>query len=429
MRLPERRFPLRVCPVCNGMSRERLWSQAFEQPSSTRLMDGYEVVICRECGAGFADDIPPQEVFDAYYRDLSKYEVNIESGPLPVEPRFRDMADLIAKFIRGRDARVLEIGSASGGLLAALQDHGFRNLAGVDPSPACVRAAREHYGIEGSAATIFTVPPPETPYDFLILTGVMEHIADTDRAVESLSSLLRSGGRLYLEVPDASRYQARLDAPFQEFSVEHINFFSRTSLGNLMRLRGFRTIETGLTMRPLREATCPCTYGVFEKTGAPGAFVEDLETEGGLRRYIAGCKDEDRRIRDLIRDSLSDGERMLVWGTGTHTQRLLATGGLDPSRIAAFVDSNPKYQKQHLHGVPVLAPEDVRRHTEPILISSASSQRAIHEQIKDQLGLANSVILLYETPGRADDVPPPEPEANHDNHLSRRIQERSIESD
>src|SRR5262249_36614053 len=160
------------------------------------------------------------------------------------------------------------------------------------------------------------------------LTGVMEHIADTESAVGSLLQLLRPGGRIYLEVPDASRYRAELDAPFQEFSVEHINFFSRTSLANLMRLRGFRAVETGLTDRPLHEVSCPCTYGVFEKTDAPGALAPDLETERGLRRYITGCQDEDRRIRAVIRDSLAPGERMLVWGTGTHTQRLLAAGGL-----------------------------------------------------------------------------------------------------
>jgi SAM-dependent methyltransferase len=387
---------LRACPVCGGSPRKRLFRQSFAQLSGVALMDGYDVVVCQECGAGFADGIPPQATFDTYYRELSKYEDReIAAGPPPVEQRFRDIAGLIDSFIPSKEARVLEIGCASGGLLKALSDRGFTNLLGSDPSPGCVRAAREFYGIAGVAATVFTVPQPETPYDFLILTGVLEHVPDLENAIAQFRRLLRPEGRVYLEVPDASRYEPRIDAPFQEFSIEHINFFSRTSLANLMQSRGFRTVATGLTVRPLHEVSCPCTYGVFENAGQLAEIAYDADTEAGLRRYVAGCRDEDERIRSVIADALSPEEQMIVWGTGTHTLRLLATGGLLPERIAAFVDSNPKYQNQRLRGVPVVSPQDVRTRTEPILISSRSAQGDIHRQIRDGLGLDNRVILLY----------------------------------
>ena len=393
------KFNHRHCPICGGDGTKPLFQQRFERLSMASPMDGYEVVVCTECGAGYADHIPTQAEFDAYYRDLSKYEdTAIEGERQPVDPRFREMAGLIQRFIPSRDARILEIGSASGGLLAALQDLGFINLLGADPSPACVRAALAFYGIPGLPSTLFTVPVPETRYDFLILTGVMEHIVDLDRAVAQFRRLLRPGGRVYLEVPDASRYDALQDAPYQEFSVEHINFFSSTSLANLMRHHGFGVVETGLTVRPLHEVACPCAYGVFEDTGVAEPLVHDSDTESGLREYIQGCQAEDERISAAIRGALAPGEKMLVWGTGTHTLRLLATGGLDVARIAAFIDSNSKYQGQQLHGLPVLAPGDLRRRPEPILISTRSRQREIFGQIVDELGLSNRVVLLYKQP-------------------------------
>ena len=276
-------------------------------------MAGYDVVVCEVCGAGFANGIPPQSAFDDYYRDLSKYEdAAPRTEPPPVEPRFRDIAALIARHIPARESRVLEIGCANGGLLKALRDLGFLNLTGSDPSPACVRAAREYYGILGFPATVFSVPAPEEPYDFLILTGVLEHIPDLDRAIAQFHRLLRPGGRVYLEVPDAGRYQPSLDAPFQEFSIEHINFFSKLSLVNLMHARGFRVLEADHTVRPLHEVTCPCTYGVFENRGQPLPLEFDTETETGLQAYIEGCMGEDARIRDAIRQSLHPGERMIV---------------------------------------------------------------------------------------------------------------------
>ncbi len=61
---------------------------------------------------------------------------------------------------------------------------------------------------------------------------------------------------------------------------------------------------------------------------------------------------------------------MIVWGVGTHTLRLLATGGLDPSKIVEFVDSNPKYQSRDLRGIPVISPAELKDQQSPILISS-----------------------------------------------------------
>jgi len=47
----------------------------------------------------------------------------------------------------------------------------------------------------------------------------------------------------YIEVPDASIYYKGEDAPFQEFSPEHINFFGPDSLRNLMITNGFTPIS------------------------------------------------------------------------------------------------------------------------------------------------------------------------------------------
>jgi SAM-dependent methyltransferase len=370
---------------------------SFERFAAAGNIDGYDVVICRNCGAGFADDVPPQSAFDEYYRAFSKYEnVSADSTKPPqIEQRFRDIASLIVKHIPSQDSRILEIGCATGGLLKVLADLGFRELVGTDPSPACIRAASKFYGITGFPATLFTVPVRKQRYDFVILTGVMEHIRDLDTAIKHFQRLVSPGGRVYLEVPDASRYEATQDAPFQEFSVEHINFFSRNSLSNLMVARGFQVRETNCIVRPLHEVACPCVYGVFENSMQPGPIVFDTETEPALQAYIKGCSAEDTRIRNVIKQSLGPGERMIVWGVGTLTLRLLATGGLDPATIALFVDSNPKYQQHRLCGIQIASPAQIGAHQEPILISSCSSQAAIHRQIRDELALKNPLILLF----------------------------------
>lgn len=386
----------RQCPVCGSGRRSLFFRQSFEHLSGARLLDGYDVVVCSECGAGYADKIPHQSVFDEYYRELSKYDYEFRGGKdcSASEGRFLDVALTIEPFIPTKHCRILEIGCGSGHLLRVLQERGFQNVQGSDPSPACARAA-QGIGVRVVSKTVFTATLPEEPYDFLILTGVMEHIRDLDRTVMQFHRLLRDGGRVYLEVPDASRLGPSLDAPFQEFSVEHINFFSPGSLSNLMQARSFRTLTTGRARRAQNETVCLSAYGVYEKSAAPAPIEPDTETEAGLRAYIQGCQTEDAHIRSKIDKAVFPGERMIVWGVGTHTLRLLATGGLDPNKIAVFVDSNRKYQRQELRGIAVVSPDEVRNRTEPILISSRGFQGEILGQIRESLQLRNKVILLY----------------------------------
>src|ERR1017187_1449382 len=106
--MEQRRFPTRPCPVCRSERSKLLFRQSFAQLSVASLMDDYNVVICEQCGAGFADDIPAQSVFDEYYRDLSKYEDAAPSGyaPPPVDQRFRDIAGVIEPFVTAPDSRI-----------------------------------------------------------------------------------------------------------------------------------------------------------------------------------------------------------------------------------------------------------------------------------------------------------------------------------
>src|SRR5207253_5575953 len=114
------------------------------------------VACCRVCGCGYADRLPPQAAFDGYYRDLSKYDHTERSGGGSEQDRarFRDIAALIARFVPDRTAPVLEIGCATGGLLACLRDLGLARVAGVDPSPYSAQAVRRLHGIPARTGTL-----------------------------------------------------------------------------------------------------------------------------------------------------------------------------------------------------------------------------------------------------------------------------------
>ncbi|MFL5619255.1 MAG: methyltransferase domain-containing protein [Gemmatimonadaceae bacterium] len=398
--MTETRNGTRACPVCGGSARTSLFRQQFAEVEAVTIVKGYDVVVCRECGAGFADDIPDQSAFDRYYRELSKYEYHQRDGAESDFDRRRlaIIADIVAPFISRPDARILDVGCATGRLLALLRDKGFPNVHGLDPSPSCAAAAGRLYDIPVRTTTLSHLHESGESFDVVILVGVLEHINDLDTALREVHDVLSPQGIVYAEVPDALTFADWPNAPFQDFSTEHINFFSPVSLGNLMARHGFATLFSEQNAREQSyRTTMSNVSAVFQKqAGTPKALTFDEGTENGLRRYVGSCQAVEQRLNQRIADLAESARAVVVWGVGTHTGRLMQTSRLHEANIVAFVESNVRYQGRTLHGVPIIAPDALRGRPEPILISSRVFQHEIAQQIREELGLHNEIITLYE---------------------------------
>jgi len=372
--------------------------------SSGTLLEGYDVVVCAECGFGFADHLPAQAVFDAYYRDMSKYEYQDRGGLADPRDlaRFEAIANSIGRFLPSDEARVLDVGCATGGLLAALRNKGYAHVVGLDPSPQCAASAQGLYGIRvvtGAISEIAELMAAEQPFDCVILSGVLEHIRDVGPTLARMRALLSAHGLIFIEVPDATEFSHWPDAPFQQFSTEHINFFSATSLTNLMQRSGFTPILCEQTTRDQSDSTVmPVVSAIYQRCPDSGgsSLLPDAETAAGLVDYIKKSRQVEEHIHQVLDALVEKATPLIVWGVGTHTLRLLATSRLAQANIQAFVDSNVRYQGKQLNGLPIIAPAELRGRSEPILISSRVFQLAIEKQIREVLRLSNEIITLYQ---------------------------------
>jgi hypothetical protein len=75
--------------------------------------------------------------------------------------------------------------------------------------------------------------------------------------------------------------------------------------------------------------------------------------------------------------------------------RLLETTNLREANIRAFVDSNPKYVGENLHGVKIISPENLIGRSEAILISSRVFQFEIENQIRTEFKMDNEIIKIF----------------------------------
>ena len=385
----------RFCPICSCSEKTHLYKQNFNNKDIS-LMENYDVVVCKNCGFVYADNIPSQADFNNYYAVMSKYEFNYRGRIVSNDyiDHYTKIVNFLIPHINDNNARILDIGCSTGCLLSIFKLNGYSNLLGIDPSPSCVRTTKELYNIEATVNNISNFNTNEK-FDLIILSAVLEHLVDLSNSMRKIWSLLKDQGLLFIEVPDSERFDLYISAPFQQFSTEHINYFSQYSIRNLLSKFSFKIIETQQDEAKLSLIIDPDIFVLSRKTDENNfKIIRDDISELHIRNYITQSSKIDLKIKKIIQEKLLNKNKIIVWGVGTHTQRLI-NSGLDLSKILFFVDSNIRYIGKKLNGIEIKSPNDIREERIPILISTYSYQQEIVHQIKEVLKLNNEIIKIY----------------------------------
>lgn len=394
----------RSCEVCGNSQVKLIHKQRFVLPSKYFFHAGYDVVTCRECGFTYADNIPSQEFFDAYYQEMAKKSFYLNTKIFKSSDkqayyskemglRLKHSLKNILKTMPGKDARILDVGCYTGELLNLLKEKGYKHLTGVDPAPIAVKIAKERYGIKVIESTLLDAKV-SGQYDYIIVTHVMEHIKDLRKFLAALIVLMAPGCRIYIESPDAhnffisdsSQYLPEHQEAYQQFSLEHINFFTKISLYNLMVSSGFTKVSLESQVSVI---------AILSSTWERPKLLRDDWVEPLLTTYLVESRTKLSQVNTVIDSIVKSKEKIYVWGAGGHTQKMLALTNLMKAKIEAFVDSDPSYLGGKLIDLPIISPDDLKsREKYPILISSKGYQEQIIADIKGKK-YANKIIRLY----------------------------------
>jgi methionine biosynthesis protein MetW len=156
--------------------------------------------------------------------------------------------------------RVLDLGCASGGLLALLRPHAA-HLAGLELSATAARAAARVADVVVQGA----IEDPELPFepasfDLVVLADVLEHLADPLAALRRAAGWCRPGAAVLLSVPNVAHWQARLTLargrwpaePSGTFDATHLRWFTRDSVATLLAGAGLEDPELDAIVPALR---------------------------------------------------------------------------------------------------------------------------------------------------------------------------------
>jgi 2-polyprenyl-3-methyl-5-hydroxy-6-metoxy-1,4-benzoquinol methylase len=137
------------------------------------------------------------------------------------------------------------VGAAAGFDVDELQKIGW-SVSGIEPNDTMARFARERNGLDIQTGTLEAIRPSQT-YDVVTAIQVMAHFVDPLVAAARLSELVRPDGYLLVETWDHKSLVARCFGRYwHEYSPPTVlQWFSKTSLTELMKCHGFKSVHTG----------------------------------------------------------------------------------------------------------------------------------------------------------------------------------------
>jgi SAM-dependent methyltransferase len=229
-----------ACPAC-GSTKSRL---QFEAEDYEHGVPGrWRIAECLDCELLFQDPMPPAERIAGFYPpSYSAYNSNTIISLL-----FAFVYWLDARRVRsliGENGRILDVGCGNGSALLKLHAAGRWELAGLEIDAVGAAKARAA-GLDARQGELLGCDFPTASFDLIRMGHVIEHVLDPVATLKKAFELLRPGGILLGETPNADcldrrifgKYWGALHVP------RHLTFFNARNLSDALGRAGFKDVR------------------------------------------------------------------------------------------------------------------------------------------------------------------------------------------
>lgn len=241
LRQHERQVAQESCYVCDGVAREPV-----------AAIHGFEYVRCTACSHVYTTHRYDDDAIERFYRRNEYYArityANRESCEYRREAVARPKVAFAEEHIGPPPGRWLDVGSGIGDIASVLDGNGW-DVTGLELSATSVTFARDVFGITLLPETLdgFVrrggIQPGQA--DVVSFFAILEHVTDPMAMLRRSFELLRPGGHLVVQVPNARSLSTFVQQVFPEHvfrhmsPVSHIMVFTEPSLTTALRLAGF----------------------------------------------------------------------------------------------------------------------------------------------------------------------------------------------
>lgn len=267
------------CPLCGANTARALWSGRLDDPDVLGYLEEYSysgpwraqitgqefcLAECSQCGMHWHQKIISDASVATVYGSWAdadqarRYEQAHVAGKHDQKALRAQMAKLALRLDhlakqQGRPLRLLDFGCGDGMFLGVAAALGA-DATGIDVSASRTQSAREGGlkilpdldALDGDGGGVF---------DAVVLSQVLEHVAQPLSLLQALHRRLRKDGILFVAVPNAQG--VTVPQSFHQFTlvqpVEHMNAFTPGTLRQIGREAGFvpvRRPSAFVTTRP-----------------------------------------------------------------------------------------------------------------------------------------------------------------------------------
>jgi 2-polyprenyl-3-methyl-5-hydroxy-6-metoxy-1,4-benzoquinol methylase len=233
---------IRACPLCGGRSFRPLWS-----------LGDFSFVACRDCGLVQQNPQPLEEsVLARYDESYLDYESERQFDYADLEKRALDdlrfpaiEAELLATAAAGRrKPRLLDVGCATGALLATFRDRGW-DCVGVEPCAPAAAYGRDRFSLDIRASTLAEASLEAGSFDVIHASHLIEHVNDPVAFLRDAVRLAAEDGYVVITTPNIAGFQARLlGREWRSAIYDHLYLFSLGTLTAMLSLCGLRVLRS-----------------------------------------------------------------------------------------------------------------------------------------------------------------------------------------
>ncbi len=224
-----------MCPACGSATRP--WA----------LVNTFPIRECTACRMKFVHPLPADvsKVYSADYffgAEKGFGYVNYDQDKQAQMPALRTYLNYIEER-RPERGRLLDVGAATGVFVELAQKNGWQ-AEGIEISAAAVASAQaKHLPVREA---LLEDVSGESLYDAITFLDVLEHLPQPKEALRMSHRLLRAGGVLLINVPNAGSWYARLMGKRWHAVVppEHLSYFTFQALERLLKDTGFTNIKS-----------------------------------------------------------------------------------------------------------------------------------------------------------------------------------------
>ena len=226
------------CPVC-----------AKNKAKNKYVIGSWNVVLCDNCSFAYVNPrLEKKELYKLYESDYFDNQVvgyyHYTEGKELRKRNFRKWVNDALPYVKAKqNVKALDIGCAAGYCLEVFQEQGWQPH-GVELDHELAAELRQ------KGFTVFDLPLLQLKdigkFSFVTLFDVIEHLTDLHENISTLHNLLEDDGIVVLVTPNYNSWQRRFFQKnwFQFKPVEHINYFTLSTLRALVEEHGFHILET-----------------------------------------------------------------------------------------------------------------------------------------------------------------------------------------